>query len=341
MTDKGFDITWASLWRIAGILILFSVLYLAMDIWIAVLLAIVISSALDPSVNWLESKRIPRILSTLGIFIAITFVLALILYAVVPIALSELTILLKTIGTVGIPALGLQEAAKIINVINEGLGQLTNTLLSGNISFGSIVSKFVGGATLAISTFGLSFYLTVDRDGVEKFLIAVLPSGYEDRILDVYFKTRKKIGNWLYGQVLLSLSIGLSAFIGLWFIGVKYSLVLGILTAILEIVPFAGPILSGAIAFLIAVSSSFTVGIYVFLLYLMIHQVESLVLTPIFMRMTTSLHPAAILISILVGARLFGVVGIILAVPTTVMLQELIEGWSIEKNKRKSASIVA
>ncbi len=336
--EKGFDITWTSLWRIAGMLILFSVLYLAMDIWIAVLLAIVISSALDPSVNWLEKKKIPRIVSTLGIFIVIIFTLALILYAVVPIALSELTVLLKNIGTVGIPALGLQEAARVITIINEGFGHLTNVLLSGDISFASIVSKFVGSATLAISTFGLSFYLTVDRDGVEKFLIAVLPSGYEDRILDVYFKTRKKIGNWLYGQVFLSLSIGLSAFVGLWFIGVKYSLVLGLLSAVLEIVPFAGPILSGAIAFLIALSTSLTMGIYVFLLYLLIHQVESLVLTPIFMRMTTSLHPAAILVSILVGARLFGVIGVILAVPMTVMLQEMIDGWSMEKTRRKAST---
>ena len=336
--ERGFEITWASLWRIVGMLLLFSVLYFAMDIWIAVLLAIVISSALDPSVSWLEKRRIPRIVSTLGIFILLIFILALILYAVVPIALSEVTVLLKSVGTIDIPALGLQSVSKIIAIINGGLENLTNVLLSGNVSFGSIISQFVGGATLAISTFVLSFYLTVDRDGVEKFLLAVLPPAYEEKILDVYFKTRTKIGSWLYGQIFLSLSIGFSAFIGLWLIGVKYSLVLGILTGIFEIVPFVGPIVSGAIAFLIAVASSFTAGIYVFLLYLLIHQVESLVLTPIFMRMTTSLHPAAVLISLLVGAKLFGVVGLILAVPVTVMLQELIEGWTVEKSRRRASA---
>lgn len=319
-------------------LILISILYLAMDIWLAVILAIVVSSALDPSVSWLEKKKLPRIVSTLGIFIVLIFILALILYAVAPIALAELTILLKNIGTIGIPALGLQEASKVINIINEGLSHLTNVLLSGNVSFASIISKFIGGTALAISTFVLSFYLTVDRDGVEKFLIAILPSGYEDKILDVYFKTRKKIGDWLYGQIFLSLSVGLGAFLGLWIIGVKYSLVLGILTAILEIVPFVGPIVSGAIAFLIASSVSLSSGVYVFLLFLLLHEIESLVLAPIFMRMTTSLHPAAILISILVGARLFGVVGIVLSVPMTVMLQELVESWSLEKTKKRNST---
>ncbi len=337
--ERGFDVTWASLWRIVGMLLLMAILYLAMDIWLAVLLAIVISSALDASVSWLEKKKLPRIVGTLGIFIILIFVLALLMYAVVPIALSELTILLKNVGTVGIPALGLQEAAKVIGIINEGLSHLTNVLLSGNVSFASIISKFVGGATLAISTFVLAFYLTVDRDGVENLLVAILPTGYEDKVLDVYFKTRKKIGNWLYGQVLLSVSIGLGSFIGLWFIGVKYSLVLGILTAIFEIVPFAGPIISGAVAFLIALSDSYASGIYVFLLYLILHEIESLVLAPIFIRWTTSLHPAAILISLLLGARLFGFIGLILAVPITVMFQELVEGWSVEKSRRKAASL--
>ncbi len=337
--ERGFDVTWASLWRIVGMLMLMLVLYLAMDIWLAVLLAIVISSALDASVSWLEKKKLPRIVGTLGIFIVLIFVLALLMYAVVPIALSELSILLKNIGTVGIPALGLQEAAKVIGIINEGLSHLANVLLSGNVSFASIVSKFVGGTSLAISAFVLAFYLTVDRDGVENLLVAILPAGYEDKVLDVYFKTRKKIGNWLYGQVLLSVSIGLSAFIGLWFIGVKYSLVLGLLTGIFEIVPFAGPIISGAVAFLIAISDSYASGTYVFLLYLILHEIESLVLAPIFMRWTTSLHPAAILISLLLGARLFGFVGLILAVPITVMLQELVEGWSNEKTRRKAASL--
>ncbi|MDE2001325.1 MAG: AI-2E family transporter [Patescibacteria group bacterium] len=337
--ERGFEVTWTSLWRIVGMLILVAVLYRAMDIWISVILAIVISSALDPSVNWLEKKKIPRIVGTLAIFIVLTFILALVMYAIVPIVLSEVTTLLQNIGTVGIPALGLQEAAKVIGIINQGLTNLTDVLLSGNVSFVGMVSQFVGGVTLLLSTVMLAFYLTVDRDGVEKFMIAVLPAGYEEKILDVYFKTRKKIGSWLYGQIFLSLSVGLASFLGLWFIGVQFSLVLGLLSGIMEIVPFVGPILSGAIALVIAASTSPGSLIYVFLLYLLIHEVESWILTPVFMRMTTSLHPAAILISLLVGAELFGVVGLILAVPVTVMLQEMVDSWSAEKSRRKASTL--
>ncbi len=340
MPDKSLDITWTSLWRVVGMLILVSILYVALDIWVAVLLSLVISSALDPSVSWLERKRIPRIIGALGIFISAILLLALLLYTVIPIALSELNILLANIGSIDAPAaLSLPEVERMIGVVNESIGKLTNVLLSGSISFIDVVSNFIGGLALAVSVFVLSFYLTVDRDGVEKFLRELMPAGYEEKVLSVYFKTRKKIGQWLYGQVFLSLSVGVAAWLGLWFIGVKYSLVLGILAGLLEIVPFVGPIISGAIAFLIAITESFSAGIYVFLLFLLIQQIEGTLLTPVFMRLTTSLHPAVILVALLVGAKLLGFIGVILAVPIAVTLQELVEHWSTEKTKRRASSL--
>lgn len=320
-------------------IILASVFYYALDVWVAVLLAIVISSALDASVSWLEKKKIPRIVGTLAIYILLVLAIALILYAIVPVALGELSSLLKSIGKLDGTALGLEEASRIIAVVNESLTRVTNLLLSGNISFMDILSKFIGGVSLAIAVFVLSFYLTVDRDGVEKFLLEVMPTGYEDKVLEVYYRTRVKIGQWLYGQLLLSLSVGTAVFFGLWFIGVKYSLVLGILAGLLEIVPYVGPILSGLIAFLIAASDSLVIGLYVLALFILIQQAEGTLLVPLLMRLTTSVHPAAVLISLLVGARIFGFVGIILAVPIAVMAQELMESWANEKTKRKTSSL--
>lgn len=338
--DRGLEISWESLWRVLGMLILVSIIYLAFDIWIAVLLAIVISSALDASVSWLERKKVPRIIGTFLIYIAAVLALALVLYTILPLALAEINSLLKNISRFDGTALGLEEATRVVEVINQSLSQITNLLLSGNISFTEILGRFIGGASLAIAVFVLSFYLTVDRDGVEKFLLEIMPAGYEDRVLNVYYRTRSKIGQWLYGQLFLSLSIGTAVFVGLWLIGVKYSLVLGILAGLLEIVPYVGPIFGGLIAFLIAASESLTLGLYVAIMFIIIQQLESTLLVPVVMRFTTSVHPAAVLISLLVGARLFGFVGIILAVPMAVMLQELIDSWANEKTKRKASSLV-
>src|SRR3989338_1092056 len=338
--DKNFEITWVSLWRIVGMLMLASILYAALDIWIAVLLSIVISSALDPFVSWLERKNIPRIIGSLGIFIFVILTVALILYTIVPLALSELHILLKNVNKgfseFGDPALSL-EATRIITEVNDSLGRFTNLLISGSASFVDALSKFFGGLVLTLSVFVLSFYLTIDRDGVEKLLRELSPANYEEKILEVYFRVRKKIGQWLHGQILLSLSVGLSVFLGLCLMGVKYSLVLGILAGILEIVPFVGPIVSGGLAFFIALSQSPSAGGYVFFLFLIIQQLEGNLLMPVFMRLTVSLHPALILISLLVGGRLLGFVGLIIAVPLAVTIQEIVDHWSTEKSKRKVA----
>src|SRR3989344_5044677 len=338
--EKNFEFTWTGIWRVVGIVALVSIFYYALDIWIAVLLAIVISSALDASVTWLENRKIPRAVGTLAIYIILVAALALVLYTLVPLALSELSVLLKNLGKFDGTALGLEEATKIVNVINESLSHLADLFLSGNISFLDILSQFIGGVSLAVAGFVLSFYLTVDRDGVEKFLLEVMPAGYEDKILEVYYRTRVKIGQWLYGQLLLSFLVGISVFLGLSLIGVKYSLVLGILAGLLEIVPYVGPILSGLVAFTIAASESLSSGLYVFILFVLIQQAEGTLLVPVLMRLTTSVHPAAVLISLLVGARLFGFVGIILAVPLAVMFQELVDSWANEKTRKKSQVLV-
>ncbi len=329
------EISWASLWRVVGVLLIVSFLFFARDVLVGVILAIVISSALDPIVSFLERHRIPRIIGTLGIFILAITGLALILYTVVPIALNELNVLITSISDTKTPIFGLKEAAEIVKAFNESVGRLANLLISGSTSLLDTVSKFLGGLALAGSIFVLSFYLTVDRDGVENFLKAILPPGYEELALTIYERTRKKIGKWLQGQIFLSLSIGVSVWVTLSILNVRYSLVLAILAALLEIIPYVGPILSGAIAFLIAVTQSFSLGLWVLGLFVLIQQLEGNLLVPMFMRLTTDLHPAMILITLLVGGQFLGFVGIILAVPAAVFAQEIINHWSSFKLKRK------
>jgi predicted PurR-regulated permease PerM len=337
--EKGnrLELSWASIWRVAAVLLLLALLYLVQNVVVAVLLAIVISSAFDPIVSFLEKKRIPRVLGTLALYILIITAFALVFYTIVPLALSELNVLIENLTEINIPFLGLDQFSDVVRNLNESIGRLANLLISGSASVFDTLARFVGGVTLALAVFILSFYLTVDRDGVEKFLQAILPSSSEDVVLDIYFRTRQKIGKWLQGQVFLSLSVGFSVFIALWLLGIRYSLILGILAGLLEIVPFVGPIFSGAVAFLIALSQSTSAAIYVLILFTVIQQLESYLLTPTFMRLTTGLNPPLILISLLIGSQLLGFVGLVLAVPAAVLVQEVINYWSSSKQKRKAA----
>jgi predicted PurR-regulated permease PerM len=105
------------------------------------------------------------------------------------------------------------------------------------------------------------------------------------------------------------------------------------LAGIFEIVPIAGPIFAGAIAFLIAISDSWVLGIYTILIFILIQQVESHFLVPLVMKKTVGISPIVVVIALLAGSQIAGFTGIVLAVPAAVVFQEVLEDW--EKRKMK------
>lgn len=335
--DKGFEITWGSLWRVFLMLLFAWVLFLARDVFISVVVAIIISSALDPPVSFLERKKIPRVIGTIALFLLAALIVALVAYTVVPLAIFEINQLLSKLSTASGTVFDILQSSQAIEAINKSLNSLSNALISGNTSLVDISAGFVGGAFLALSVFVLSFYLTVGKDGVEKFMLAIMPQAYEAHILSLYLTVRRKIGHWLEGQVFLSLGMGLMVFVGLWLLGVKYSLTLGILAGTLELVPFVGPIFAGSIAVLVALGESTQLGVYTLILFIVLQQIEGHILVPLVTRFTTSLNPAVVIISLLVGGETLGFVGLILAVPTAVFLQEVVENWTQYKRRRAVA----
>ncbi len=339
METKGLSISWGSLWRILLMIALASILFIAQDILIALFLAIVISSALDPIVSWLERKKIPRLLSTLGLYVAIIFLLALIAYAIIPVALSEFSNLLSNVGKYSGTLLDVLDTSVLIESVNEGLKQFTDLLLSGSTSLLDVGSKFFGGLSTVVSVFVLSFYLTVGKDGVERFFVTILPSMYESKVLDLYARIKRKLGGWLAGQLVLSGIFGFLVFIGLWILGVKYSLLLGIVAGVLELVPFVGPIFSGSIAVLVGFTASPQLAFYTLILFIVLQQLEGHLLVPGVNKFSTDVDPVVVLVSMLIGAKVFGILGLILAVPAAVLLQELIADWSQTKAKRRGLGL--
>ncbi|MEK9186194.1 MAG: AI-2E family transporter [Patescibacteria group bacterium] len=339
MEQKNWTIDWGSLWKVFFLGLFVWLIFAARDILVAFFLAIVISSALDPLVSRLEKNKVPRLLGTLIIYIAALFGVALIIYTILPLAISELNNLLSSFDRFSGTVFKFIDASAALETINQSLTKVADILLSGGTSLLDVSSRFLGSLALTASVFVLSFYLTVGRDGVEKLLVTIIPSVYEDRAVTLYNRVRSKIGKWFAGQVFLSLAIGFGVFLGLWLLGVKYSLILGILAAVLEIVPYVGPIFSGSLAVLIGLTESLTLGIYVLILFVIVQQIENHILVPAVTSLTTNLNPAVILISLMIGAQVFGFVGLILAVPAAVIFQEVLESWSSNKIKRRGLGL--
>jgi predicted PurR-regulated permease PerM len=326
-------VTWQSLWRIFFMILAIWVVFVAKDVFIALFLAIVIAAALDRPVTYLERHRVPRILGTLLLYILLIVFIALVIYLVFPAILGELGVLLVSLKNSTSVLSPFIDTNALVQEIANNIGRFAQLFFGGANSLLDISSRFFGGIIFTASVFVFSFYLTVGRDGVEKLLITILPTAYEPRALELYKRVRHKIGRWLQGQLVLSLMIGVAVFIGLKLLGVRYALLLGLLAAVMELVPYVGPIFSGSLAVLMGLTVSAKLALYTIVLFVIIQQLENHILVPAVMSKATALNPVIIITAILIGAKIFGFVGIILAVPGAVLIQELIDGWSETKRK--------
>jgi predicted PurR-regulated permease PerM len=149
------------------------------------------------------------------------------------------------------------------------------------------------------------------------FIIPTHHMAYVELMID---RIQTKLGRLVLAQMFLGLVVGLAVGIGLWAIGVKYALALGLIAGLLEVFPVIGPMIAGVLGTAIALSQSFTLGIFALVLYIIIQQAENNILIPNIMRKATGLNPLVTLIAVLLGGRVAGLVGVILSVPVATII---------------------
>src|SRR5262249_602359 len=142
-------------------------------------------------------------------------------------------------------------------------------------------SNAIGSVGLVFAVILSSFYLSLTKDGVERFIKVVIPPNYEERILHTYDRSRVLIASWFRTQVLLSLIMGFTVWAGLSLLGIKYAFLIAFLAGVFELVPFIGPFLSGAVAVIVALETSATLAVYALIFFVIAQQFESNVLVPI------------------------------------------------------------
>ena len=331
MERLNLDISWKSLWRIFLMAAFVAILLLASKAILSIVLALVISIALDPIVTFLEKRRFPRILGTLLVYICALLILAFVFYSIIPVALIELSSFLQSLGGLAVKISG-NDLPDLFSKLNTHLENYLGIFLKGGSSlfglstsiFGGVISGIVSLVAIAI----ISFYLTVSKNGLERFIKVLAPDYYEERLLGILQRCRIRIGRWFGAQIILSLVVGLVTFIGLRLFGIKYSLLLALIAAIFEIVPIVGPIFAGALAVLVASSDSLVLALYIALFYLAIQQLESQIFVPLVMRRILELHPVLVLSALLVGSQVAGFLGLVLAVPAAVVFQEVLSDFT-------------
>ena len=313
--------------------------YIIRDILASLIFAVIVASAMEPAVGWLKERRIPRILAVILIYLSAGLILFFVFYLVFPLIFDEF----RTV-TANYPVLeerflsGIERfgALPFLSFFQESIEGLTRFPSEYFEKFGGgvfdIASAAFGGVFSFVLIVIFSFYLAAQEKGIESFLRLITPLEYEPYIVDLWERSQRKLGRWLRAQMLLGAIVGVLIFFGLTFLGVEHALFFAVLAAVFEIIPVVGPILAAVPAVAVALLSSPLLGLFVVLLYFVVQQVESQVIVPVVMRKTVGLSPLIVVLALLVGVKIGGIFGILLAVPVTAILAEFLNDW--DKKKR-------
>jgi predicted PurR-regulated permease PerM len=338
------DISAGTLFKVLVFLLAAYILVEVRDIVAAILVAIVVASAIEPAIKWLKKLKIPRSLAVLMIYVVIFLAFLLTIYSIAPQLGSEL-----------------QQFASDAPVLIEDLEQRLSaryTLLPFDVIFDRVTeyietnefsierltqSLFEGAGVVFSRVFSLgvivvvSFYLAVQEQGVGKFLRLVTPEEYETRVVDLWNRSQKKIERWLQGQLLLGLIVGSIVYVGLTLLDIQFALTLAVISALFELIPFFGPIMAAIPGIVIATLQSPMLGVWVFILYIFVQQLENHLIYPVVVRKMVGIAPMIVVVSLLIGAEIAGIFGMVLAIPAVVILTEIIDDMAAHKHHKTSS----
>ena len=332
------SIDFATILKTIVVLILVYFIYLVRDIVFVILISIVIASAIEPAARWFARYRVSRVPAVLFVYlVAVGIIVSLFPLFVQPV-LGELLTVSSTLPD--------RLGALSTNQLSNYFGGVSVEDLTHNFQtvFGGLSRGFVGTASFIFGGFFsfllivvISFYLAVQPDGVGDFLRIVVPARHEAYALDLWRRTRIKIGLWMQGQLLLGLLVGIMVYLGLVILGVNYAQMLAIVAALFELIPVFGPILSAVPAILLGFSTNLTTGFMVTGLYLIIQQFENHLLYPLVVKKIVGVPSLVVIISLIIGAQLAGFMGVLLAVPLSAVLMEFAADLESRKKLAKAA----
>ena len=318
---------------VAGGLLLYELIGVVEVLVLALLIALVLA----PAVDFLVGLGLPRSLALVAVVMGVAVAFGLLGYIVVPLLLDQG-------GEFVARAPGVARRAQ---EYAQGMGERYGALSGGDpggvasLDLTEAVQQVIQragevwrittrGAGLLLQAVGavvMALYMVSNPRPLLNGILALFPLDRRGRVEEILDLIRRRVSGWILGQLAAMALIFALTWISLLILGVEYAFTFAVLTGVLEIVPFFGPIISAVPPVLVAFVDSPTKALLVVLVYVVIHQVEAHVVSPMIMARSVRLHPVVVILAVLAMGDLLGLAGIILAVPTaavvTVLLDEL------------------
>jgi predicted PurR-regulated permease PerM len=312
------------------------VLFLFRNLLLPLFLAAALAYLLNPLVKWVESREIRRSVAVAAVYIGALLILVLGTYVVGPRLRAELSALADRL-----PIMTGEVERAVTRAADELAAAVpaTRRFLPGETTGpGWLERQLEGRAVRAAELFEhaghiflyailipfFAFFVLRDTHRVIGYCMDRLPPAHVETSVAVWCEIDGIIGRYLRGVALDGLVIGVLASVGLWAIGVPYPLLLGVVAGLANTIPFVGPLLSAAVAGLaVLTQGQGLAGVgRVVAFFLVLKVVDDTVIQPLTIGRSVHLHPMLLLASVVAGNQAFGILGMVVAVPTVTALQE-------------------
>ncbi len=297
--------------------ILLKFLWMVRDLLFSLLIAFIIMCALKPAVKFLTKRKFPRVFALIIVYLFFIGFFSYILTFIIPPLVKESGQLLMMV-----PSIAASLWPNQTNVLN--LSSFSNYLPDITSQVFNFAKNFFSNTLFVISTLFFGFYFLLEEDFIKNLLIRFFEEKKTQTVVNIFNRVEKRMSSWFWGEISLMFIVGFLSFIGFSLVGLKYPLPLAVLAGILEIVPNLGPIVAAIPAIIIGLSQSYLMGVVALAVSFLIQQLENNIVVPMIMKKATGLNPIFILIALIVGGRIGGVVGAVLAIPISLIFETLL-----------------
>jgi predicted PurR-regulated permease PerM len=324
----------------------------------------IIALMINPLIKKFEWLKIPRYISVFLVFLTLIGVLVLFFVLIIPPAVGQLQEILDNAPqyaeTVGERIESWQDSIENLNLPFD-TGKYTTDLaeeaedfiagLSGEVL--SFSGNLLGALFNLFIVMVVSIYMLLDAKRIARFIHRLFPENADKDADELILRSQKALTQWVRAQVLLGLIVGASTALGIWFLGVigvwpegsKYAVFFGAWAGVTEFIPYIGPILGAIPPVVVALFSSPWAAFAVVILFIVIQQLEGHVLVPNVMGSVVGVHPLVVIFAVLAAAEIYGIVGMILALPLVALGREMVVFFkpriSLEKWYRESTEAVS
>ncbi len=319
--------------KISPSIVVFTFLFVA-AIWLTMqiqaiifmaFIAYIISVGLNKGIDKLENKfGLNRVLGVLMLYSLFVLVMSLFIAFIFPPLIKESSVFLQNVQ---MPE-GVTEQLENFEVNFDSIRNILDALGTSVTTAINIISSTFSGAFVAITTIVIAIYFSLEKPRLIKDLAKILDHGREQALKSFFNELDSQLGNWIRGEIILMTIIGAMTFLGLTLLGIPYALPLAIIAGLLEVVPNIGPIFSAVPAVVVAfLAFGWPAAAATIVLYIVVQQLENNLIVPKVMKTSVNVNPLVSILGILIGAKIFGVIGALLAVPIFIVARTTFSTW--------------